>query len=683
MTTTNLFELALERHRAGQLPDAEALYRQVLAQDPNHAASAFLLGGIALGSGLLPAAVELLRHATTLEPTNAAYHANLAEAYRQLRRHADSFDSFERALSLKPDLAEPAFNLGLLLQEVGELEAAIVCLERATETKPDSTVIARQLEQARAEHLKAESRNGLPRDASSVTVSVRAWLTLTAIHRSLGYRDKAETFCRRALECSPQSVRALMCLADMLVEEGRTDEASLYLRQLLEVEPGNLEALARLMEALQRSCRLTEFVEFVRMLLRMARVPSLHSVLVQTLSYLPSYDDPAILREARVWDREHALPVRDSSETWSNDRSPDRRLRIGYVSPYFREHVNRNFLEPLFANQDRQSFELFCYSDVKQPDEETAHIRQYANEWRDIISLSDEQVATLIRQDRIDILVDLQMHAVENRLLVFARKPAPIQVCWLAYAGTTGLSAMDYRVTDWYLDPAGADTTVYAEQSLRLPDSFWCYAPRSLEPEVNTLPALTAGTIQFGSLNNFTKVNNSVLGLWARVLLEVKRSKLILFAPPGDVRRNTVAAFTFHGVDPDRIQFLDHQPRHEYLATYHHIDVCLDTFPYNGGATSLDAFWMGAPVVTLAGKTVMGRAGLSLAMNLGLKELVASTPDDFVRVAAELTSDLPHLGALRAGLRKRMRESPLMDGPRFARNMERLYRDVWRQWCER
>jgi predicted O-linked N-acetylglucosamine transferase (SPINDLY family) len=683
MTTANLYELALEQHRAGHLTDAEAFYRQVLAQDPNHAASAFLLGGIALVSGDLPVAAELLRHATTLEPANGAFHANLAEAYRRLRRHEESLESFELALSLRPDLAEPFFNLGLLLQEMGELDAAIICFERSAETKPDSTVIAHRLEQARATYLKAGPRNLADGRDVSEALSIRAWLTLAAVHRSLGHNDKAEVFCRRALDLGPQSVRALMRLADILAAEGRTDEASLHLRQLLKVEPGNLEALARLMEALQRSCRLAEFVEFVRDLLRIARVPSLHSVLVQTLPYLPSYDDAAILREARVWERQYALPVKGDLEPVNHDRSPDRRLRIGYVSPYFREHVNKTFLEPLFANRDRQSFELFCYSDVKQPDEETAHIRLLFDEWRDIVSLSDEQVAKLIRQDRIDILVDLQMHAVENRLLVFARKPAPIQICWLAYAGTTGLSAMDYRVTDWFLDPAEADTTVYAEQLLRLPDSFWCYVPRSDGPEVNPLPALTVGEVRFGSLNNVTKVNDTVVEIWARVLLETERSKLTLFAPTGDVRRNTLTSFARRGVDSNRIEFLEHQPRHEYLATYNRIDVCLDTFPYNGGATSLDAFWMGVPVVTLVGKTVMGRAGLSLAMNLGLNELVASTPDEFVRVAVNLVNDLPRLSALRAGLRKRMQESPLMDGPKFAANMERSYRGVWQRWCER
>ncbi len=552
-----LFERALEHHRVGRLTDAKALYLQVLRQEPNHAACAFLLGAIELGAGAAAAAVDLFQRATTLEPTNAAYHANLGEAYRRLGSFAESFDAFEVALSLKPDLAEPAFNLGLLLQDVGDFEAAIACFERAAEVKPESDAIARKLEQARANFVNSAGRNSTQRDASSVAVSVRAWLILSVVHRSIGHHDTAETFCRRALKHNPQSVPVLMCLADMLVATGRTDEASLHLRQVLKIDPANREAPACLIEVLQRSCRLQEFVEFARQLLEISNASPLHSVMVQMLSYLPGYDDVAILREAPGWERAHALPVKGDSKPWSNDRSPDRRLRIGYVSPHFREHVNKQFLEPLFANQDRQSFEVFLYSDVKQPDEETAHMRQYADDWRDIVSLSDAQVAELVRQDSIDILVDLQMHSLHNRLLVFARKPAPIQTCWLAYAGTTGLSAIDYRLTDWFLDPAETDTTVYAEQSLRLPDSFWCYDPRVTGPEINPLPALTDGFIRFGSLNNFTKVNDSVLELWARVLREVKGSKLILFARPGDVRRNALASFAQQGVEPARVEFLD------------------------------------------------------------------------------------------------------------------------------
>src|SRR5215471_5256031 len=256
-------------------------------------------------------------------------------------------------------------------------------------------------------------------------------------------------------------------------------------------------------------------------------------------------------------------------------------------------------------------------------------------------------------------------------------------MCWLAYPGTTGLATMDYRVTDPYLDPPDADLSVYSERLLVLPDSFWCYSPRAAGPEISPLPASGRGHITFGCLNNFTKVNLGVLELWVRVLRAVEHSRLVVLAPLGQPPRQVTQLFEKYGIEPGRVTFVEERPRPEYLARYHGIDICLDTFPYAGHTTSLDAFWMGVPVITLAGSTVAGRAGVGMAQNLGLPELIAATADDYVRIAAELARDRPRLAALRAGLRERMERSPLMDGPRFARNMETLYRRAWRAHCER
>ncbi|MBV9948216.1 MAG: hypothetical protein JOZ69_15295, partial [Myxococcales bacterium] len=260
-------------------------------------------------------------------------------------------------------------------------------------------------------------------------------------------------------------------------------------------------------------------------------------------------------------------------------------------------------------------------------------------------------------------------------------KPAPLQVCWLAYPGTTGLSAMDHRVTDRYLDPEGVDLSLYSEQSLFLPDSYWCYAPRATTPEVGPLPAGERGPVTFGCQNNYIKLNPELFHLWARVLGAVPGSRLLVLVPPGDPRRAALRTFEERGVDPARIRFVEHREREEYLATYQEVDICLDTLPYNGHTTSLDALWMGVPVVTLRGDTIVGRAGVDFAMNLGLPELIADTPDDYVRIAKELADDRPGLAALRAGLRRRLEGSPLMDGPRFTRNLEALYRRIWRRWC--
>jgi len=275
----------------------------------------------------------------------------------------------------------------------------------------------------------------------------------------------------------------------------------------------------------------------------------------------------------------------------------------------------------------------------------------------------------------------LTMHMAHGRPLVFAQKPSPVQVCWLAYPGTTGLSTIDYRLTDPHLDPPGLDDRHYAEESMRLPDTFWCYDPLTSEPAVNSLPAPGKGHITFGSLNNFCKVNDDVLEVWARVLTAVDRSQLVVMAPEGSSREHTAELLGRQGLAPDRITFVGKQPLIEYFKLYHDIDIGLDTFPYSGHTTSLDAYWMGVPVVTLAGQTVVGRAGVSQLTNLGLTELIAQTPNQFVEIAAKLASDRGRLSALRSTLRERMKCSPLMDSPRFARNIEAAYRTMWQRWC--
>ncbi len=287
----------------------------------------------------------------------------------------------------------------------------------------------------------------------------------------------------------------------------------------------------------------------------------------------------------------------------------------------------------------------------------------------------------MIRDDRIDILVNLTMHMAHNRLLAFAHKPAPVQVCWLAYPGTTGLGTIDYRLTDPHLDPPGLNDHDYAEESIRLADTFWCYDPLSSEPVVNALPGLEKGSVTFGCFNNFCKVNAAVVKLWAQVLKAVDRSQLLVLAPEGSHREHTLDLLERETVTPHRVTFVASRPRPQYLELYHRIDIGLDTIPYNGHTTSLDSFWMGVPVITIVGQTVVGRAGLSQLRNLGLPELIAESPEQYVRIAARLANDLPCLASLRATLRERMQNSPLMDAPRFTRSVEAAYRKMWRRWC--
>jgi predicted O-linked N-acetylglucosamine transferase (SPINDLY family) len=299
-------------------------------------------------------------------------------------------------------------------------------------------------------------------------------------------------------------------------------------------------------------------------------------------------------------------------------------------------------------------------------------------------------LAELVRRDGIDILVDLTVHMAHNRLLAFARRPAPVQVTWLGYPATTGMSAMDYRLSDPHLDPVSTASNrapaqrdeLYAEQTVRLPDSFWCYEPLSDGPTVNEPPAQRNGFITFGCLNNFCKVTGPTIKLWATVLTAAPDSRMLVLAPRGPAREHLLEKLQRNGVAPTRIEFADRCPRAKYLELYRRIDIGLDTFPYNGHTTTLDALWMGVPVVTVVGRTAVGRGGWSQLSNLGLKDLAARSSRHFARVASGLAHDRERLASLRSTLRARLARSPLMDAPRFARNIEAAYRQMWRAWTD-
>jgi len=495
-----------------------------------------------------------------------------------------------------------------------------------------------------------------------------------------GRFQDAVNMLERAVELHPRLTFAHCNLGVLYAALGRVREACASYRRALDIEPDVADTHHNLGNALLRGGLLQEAIVSFRNAVASSKThASYHSDLVFHLHFHPAYDSRAILAEARDWELAHAAGLPRAPHV-ERDRRPDRRLRIGYVSPNFRRHCQAFFMFPLLAHHDHEHFEIFCYSDVARPDDWTSRLLAHADRAQAVRGTSDADLANRIVEDGIDILVDLTMHMAENRLPVFARRPAPVQVSWLAYPGTTGLAAIDYRVTDPYLAAEG-DADAYAERPLPLPDAFWCYHPLGDEATVGPLPARRRGRVNFGSLNNLLKVSDATIALWSRVLREVHGSTMTLLAPVGDARERTVGVFEAHGIERGRLEFVEYQPRQRYLATYDSIDVCLDTVPYNGHTTSLDAFWMGVPVVTLVGSTVVGRAGLCQAMNLGLPELVARRPDEFVNIAVALAGDRERLSGLRAGLRARMEASPLMDAPRFARNLEAAYRSIWRRWC--
>jgi predicted O-linked N-acetylglucosamine transferase (SPINDLY family) len=498
---------------------------------------------------------------------------------------------------------------------------------------------------------------------------------------NLGKLSDAAACFRQAVRVKPDDAMALNNLGHALRDQGELDEAVACLQESVRLRP-DPEAYINLGNAFQDEGRLDAAITAFRAALKLKPdAAHIDSNVVFVTHYLPTYDSAAILKECQRWNQQHAERLREFIRPHANLPHPERRLRVGYVSPDFRDHVDSFFTVPLLSRHDHRQFEIFCYADVAQPDALTERLRGYADVWRSTVGLSDDQLADMIRGDRIDVLVDLKLHSAHNRLLVFARKPAPIQVTWLGYPGTTGLSTMDYRLTDPYLDPPGLLDAFYSEESIRLPDTYWCYDPRADQTQVNALPAHEKGFVTFGCLNNFCKVNDGCLALWAEVLHTVPRARLVLLVPRGQPRTHVIARFEQAGIAAERLDFADRQPRLEYLKAYHRIDVGLDPLPCNGGTTTLDALWMGVPTVTLLGKTVVGRAGYSQLCNLGLEELAAKTQEQYVALAARLAADLPRLQELRSTMRQRMLQSPLLDADRFARNMEHALRQMWRRWC--
>jgi predicted O-linked N-acetylglucosamine transferase (SPINDLY family) len=573
----------------------------------------------------------------------------IAVQHQQAGRLDAAEQIYQRILQVEPDQPDALHFLGVLTAQLGRHQAAAANILRAIAVNP----------------------NVAPYH-----------LNLGLVYQELWKLDEAVASYRRALQLQPEFVEVHYNLGGALTAQGRIAEAEACYRRALQLRPGYVEAHNNLGNVLRDQGSLDQAIACYRRALQLKPDFAMaHSNLLYTLHFSPGYDAQTIYEEHRRWNHQHGEPLARLIQPHANDRTPDRRLRVGYVSPDFCSHAECFFTVPLFSAHDHQSLEVFCYADVARPDDTTARLRSYADVWRNITGRTDEQIAQLVRQDKIDILVDLTMHMARNHLLVFARKPAPVQVCWLAYQGTTGLATVDYRLTDAHVDPPGLHERYYAEESIRLPDSFGCYDPLASEPAVNALPALETGCITFGSINNFCKVNADVFRLWAGVLRSVERSRLLLLAAEGSYRQDTLRLLEQEGVAPDRVTFVGKRSRAEYLRLCHRIDVGLDTFPYNGQTTSLDCFWMGVPVVTMVGKTAVGRAGLSLLTSLGLPEWIADGPQQFVRIAVELAGDLPRLGKLRATLRERMQNSPLMDAPRFARNVEAAYRMMWQRWC--
>ncbi len=714
MSPDQTFQTALQLHQSGHLAQADALYQQILTLNPNHAGALHLSGLVAWKSGDRGRALSLLRRAVELAPQETAFLGNLSKLLTELRQHEEAIASAGRVVALSPDNATSHFdlasalqsagaaeesiaayhqclrlngayvgahnNLGVLLKSQGRLDQAVACFERALALDPHSALAHANLGetcQALGDHARA---------VVCLRQATRLAPQNPAMHFALGVSlfelrlaDPTIAAYRRAIELAPENPIPYNNLGIALRELGRLDEAEDAYRQALRLNPNLVEPLTNLGIVLSAKGDPAAIAVHRRAVELNPSQPTAYSNLLYTLHFDPSSTPQSLLAEHRQWSWRCAQPPASAIKPWPNDQNPDRRLRIGYVSPDLYAHAVGRFMLPLLANHDHSAYEIHCFTDLRYPDALTQRLRGHADHWHSIRGMSHRDVAEVIRQRKIDILVDLTMHLDGSRLLVFAEKPAPLQVTYLAYCSTTGLDTIDYRFTDRFLDPPGTDPW-YTEKSIRL-ETYWCYDAPGNAPDVNPLPALKTGNITFGCLNNFMKISPMVLETWAQLLASVPRSRLLLHADAGDHRKRVHSVLAAAGIAPDRCQFAPQVQTHDYFRLYHQIDIGLDPFPYAGGTTTCDALWMGVPVVTLAGGTAVGRGGVSILSQVGLTDLIAGDVDQYVQIIKQLASDPPRLQQLRAGLREQMRSSPLMDAPRFARTIESAYRQIWQHWC--
>jgi predicted O-linked N-acetylglucosamine transferase (SPINDLY family) len=701
--------LGIVHREKGRVDEAVAAFREALRLRPAYADALNNLGTALATRQESAAALAAYRAALQLAPDRAETHNNLGNALKDLGDLDGALAAYDRALTLQPGLAEAHTNRGDALRKLGRLDEALAACRRAVELQPGLALAWNHLGATVSSQCQyADAVSAYRRAIASQPDYPQAYNNLGIALAALGQYDEALENYRTALRQKADCVQSHYNTGLALAAQGRTGEALAAYRRAVDLAPENA---------------------------------AFHSTLISTLLYhAEAGAGPEMAAEQARWNRRFVDPLVAARGPWPNDRDPRRRLRLGYVSPDFRDHVVGRNLRPLFLHHDRRAYEIFVYADVPAPDHQTREFQQHADHWRNIVGESDAAVAERIRRDRVDILVDLSQHTAGNRLPVFARQPAPVQASFAGCPAATGLETIRYRLSDHWLEGKSQDAGYTSQdtgsssaatphpasrilqpaslhdhpvscilrpaslpdhpatsipqpasppdhpasctlQPASLLDSFWCYDPCGATTPVNPLPAGENGAITFGCLNHFCKVNDPVLALWARALGAVPHSRLVLLTSDGSHRRRTRDFLEAHGVAPARVDFVTLQPRLAYLELYHRLDVILDTFPYGGHTTSLDALWMGVPVVTLVGRHPVSRGGWSQLSNLGLRELAAFSEDAFVRLAADLAHDRPRLAQLRATLRPRMEASVLMDAPHFARQIEAAYREMWQEWC--
>ncbi len=683
MDLDSLFADAVRLHQSGRLDDAEQGYRAILELAPAHTPSLCNLGVLHTRRGDTDEAIRCYRVALAFRPgfTDALY--NLGNLHRKRGDSAEAIAQYRACLSADPNHASAHYNLGTTyaaLGRVGDAEASFRATLRIEPKSKECTLrlgdlllrTGRMEEGIRLFREYAADHPGDPRGPYNLGLAVA----------SAGDATEAVALQHRALKLKPDYPEAHNAMALALELLGRKDDALFHYEMAVQAKPDFPDAWSNFAVNLADQGRCEDAIACLRHSLKFRpEAPAIHSNLLLLLNYSSNVPPEQIRAEHGEWGRLFTTPVQPRPMPHA-PHDPTRKLRIGYLSADFREHTLAGFIGELFRHHDRARFEVFAYSNVLREDDTTAELRRLCDHWRTIRELSDGQVAERMMLDRIDILIDLGGHTAGNRLIACAHRPAALQATLFGYPNTTGMDAIDFRITDAVSDPPGVTDSLSVERCLRLPEVPWVYAAPADAPAVTPLPALSDRVFTFGCLNNPAKLSDRCLETWVELIRRLPGSRLVLAAAQSQAAQKRLSErFMKAGILRDRVRLVTRLPFRKYLELYSTFDLALDPFPFNGGVTTGDALWMGVPILTVAGGTYVSRQGVMQMLALDLPEFVAETPEALIPLAKMWMGRRPELAELRKTLRERVRSSPLGDAPRYARNLEASLRAEWARRC--
>jgi protein O-GlcNAc transferase len=614
-----------------------------------------------------------------LEPDLGEAHAGLAQALLAQGELLSSIASSEAALQLLPNSADLFYCYANALLGLGRSEEAAKYLRLALQLQPTWPQALSRLGVALKQLGRLAEAEQCQRQAIALQSNfVEAYSNLGSVLLAREQWSEAEDYCQQALILRPDYADAYANLGVALRGQGRLSEAAKSLQRAITLHPDSMFARLNLGFVLRDCRRLQETAtSFQEAITLQQNMISAHSNLLMVLQYTNQLTMERWQNTLKTFSNS----LIDYPKFSHEKTSVHQRLRVGYVSADFRMHSCSWFFGALLANHNRATFEIFCYSNVLNPDSVTEQLQKESEHWHNIAGLSVDSTAQLIHSHKIDILVDMSGHTAGNCLEVFACKPAPIQVSWLGFPGSTGVAEIDYRLSDIWLTPE--DTPEYfSEKIWNLQRPVHCYAPIGNAPPVAPLPANRNGYLTFGSFNNLTKLTDETIALWASALRAIPRSRLVLkdlSTRDAGVQKSILDTFASHGILSERITFMEQQAWIvDHLASYGEVDIALDTYPYNGATTTMEALWMGVPVISLVGNRTSARYGLSFLSGAGLQELAVDSPEAYVKAALKLSDNLQDLSTLRMQLRQRIAQSPLCNGLDFARSVENAFSQMWK-----